>query len=89
MLKYLLDENVDPSYKTQLLGLNPNLIVWARFRVRVRAGFVERLSEYPNEEQVIIEIPDYTKPLIQLKLNMRTREQGTGNSKDLALVNIS
>jgi hypothetical protein len=43
----------------------------------VRAGFVERLSEYPNEEQVIIEIPDYTKTLIQLKLNMRTREQGT------------
>jgi len=28
-LKYLLDENVDPSYKTQLLALNANLIVWA------------------------------------------------------------
>lgn len=28
MLKYLLDENVDPSYKIQLTRLNPNLIIW-------------------------------------------------------------
>lgn len=27
-LKYLLDENVDPSYKIQLKQLNPDLIVW-------------------------------------------------------------
>ncbi|MUH00459.1 hypothetical protein F7734_52590 [Scytonema sp. UIC 10036] len=27
-LNYLLDENVDPSYKTQLTRLNANLIVW-------------------------------------------------------------
>lgn len=27
-LKYLLDENLDPIYKTQLVALNPNLVVW-------------------------------------------------------------
>ncbi|KYC38301.1 hypothetical protein WA1_38890 [Scytonema hofmannii PCC 7110] len=27
-LNYLLDENVDPNYKTQLTRLNANLIVW-------------------------------------------------------------
>ncbi|MBR8837576.1 MAG: DUF5615 family PIN-like protein [Stigonema ocellatum SAG 48.90 = DSM 106950] len=27
-LKYLLDENVDPTYKTQLTRLNPDIIVW-------------------------------------------------------------
>lgn len=27
-LNYLLDENVDPSYKTQLTRLSANLIVW-------------------------------------------------------------
>jgi len=27
-LKYLLDENVDPSYKTQLHRRNPHIIMW-------------------------------------------------------------
>jgi hypothetical protein len=27
-LNYLLDENVDPSYKTQLLHQEPSLVVW-------------------------------------------------------------
>jgi Domain of unknown function (DUF5615) len=27
-LKYLLDENVDPSYKTQLHRRNPNIVMW-------------------------------------------------------------
>jgi len=27
-LNYLLDENVDPSYKAEILTRNPNLIIW-------------------------------------------------------------
>lgn len=27
-LKYLLDENVNPSYRTQLLRKEPSLVVW-------------------------------------------------------------
>jgi hypothetical protein len=27
-LKYLLDENLDPIYKRQLIESNPNLVVW-------------------------------------------------------------
>jgi Domain of unknown function (DUF5615) len=29
MLKYLIDENVNPLYATQLRRLNPDLIVWS------------------------------------------------------------
>ncbi|MFB2921290.1 DUF5615 family PIN-like protein [Aerosakkonema funiforme] len=29
MLRYLMDENVDPVYRTQLLRRDPNLVVWA------------------------------------------------------------
>lgn len=28
-LKYLLDENVDPVYQTQLLRREPSVVVWA------------------------------------------------------------
>ncbi len=27
-LNYLLDENVDPTYKAEILTRNPNLIIW-------------------------------------------------------------
>ncbi len=29
MIRYLMDENVDPVYQTQLLRLEPDLVVWA------------------------------------------------------------
>ncbi len=29
MIRYLMDENVDPVYRTQLLRRDPNLVVWA------------------------------------------------------------
>ncbi|MEG5083863.1 DUF5615 family PIN-like protein [Microcoleus sp. AT8-B4] len=28
-LNYLLDENVDPTYKAEILTRNPNLIIWS------------------------------------------------------------
>ena len=29
MIRYLLDENLSPIYKTQIFRRNPNLVVWA------------------------------------------------------------